>query len=304
MRRSIFGFGGACVVALLLSQVLGCGSNGGAGSANGFVNELCELYRPCCAAAGLRADGVQCRAFYGAFTSAGSYDAAAGEACLTAMRAASSQPDFCDGNAEPAACDAVFGTSSGTKAPGQTCDFDDDCAPSAQGEAICGSAFPSGGGEIRKCQILVRGTAGSTPCIRTVEGSTWSSSYNGDDVPLMGYSCNVADGVRCDSLTDTCVALTPVGGDCLTSSQCVREATCSSATDTCAARAPVGSACGLDSDCVKTAYCSDPGGLCTARSANGTACTDDNQCVSDSCVNMKCAASTDNFALALLCGNP
>src|SRR5687767_6414728 len=91
--------------ALLFS----CGDGGGANTTTEFIASYCSLLQPCCAMAGLKADGQQCRTLLGAFAPAG-YTASAGEACLAALRAASGESDFCSGGLERAdsACDKAF----------------------------------------------------------------------------------------------------------------------------------------------------------------------------------------------------
>ncbi|HET6150942.1 MAG TPA: hypothetical protein VFH68_25625 [Polyangia bacterium] len=287
-----------CVVAAVL---VGCGGGGGA---SGFIGQFCDIYRPCCAAAGLRSDGQQCRALYGALLPSNTYDAMAGEACLAAVRAQASQPGFCAGDLpDPPECNRVLASSS-SKAPGATCTDDNECAPSTEGEVECNSAFPPSG-EIRKCQVVIRGTAGSTPCLRTVNGNRFFSTGNPDDVIPRGYACYVSDGLRCDEVSTACVALTPVGQRCSGLEDCVDGAYCDFTAGTCIARKAVGAACTgtSSSECVDTAYCR-AATSCAARQVAGTTCMVDDECTSDSCVNMMCETGTGNFTLTFICGQP
>lgn len=293
-----------CLPGVFVAVAVLGGCGGGGGGASGFIGEFCEIYRPCCASAGLRSDGQQCRALYGALVPSSGYDSTAGQACLVAVRAQAGQPGFCGGNLpEPAACSGVFG-SSGSKAPGATCTDDNECASSTEGDAECNSAFPPSG-EIRKCQVVVRGAAGSTPCVRTVNDSFFSSAGTPTDVVPRGYACYVSDGLRCDEVSMACVALSPVGQRCGGFDDCVAGAYCDFTSGTCLTRKAVGSACtGTSSfECVDTAYCR-AASLCTARQAAGTTCTADNECTSDSCVNMKCEAGSGNLSLTFICGQP
>ncbi|HEY0712398.1 MAG TPA: hypothetical protein VGF45_06975 [Polyangia bacterium] len=296
-------------VALLLLG-LSCGDSGDAGSAEAFVGSYCDLFSPCCAKANLRSDGQQCRAFLGAFASSSQYDQQKGEACLAAMREASGRADFCDTSAgpAPAACDAVFGTSAGTKPPGATCDDDDECAPSAEGDVECVSSF-AGGAEVRKCQVHVRGKAGDQPCVGDVDGN--STVYNGlSDLPSKGYLCHAQDGLRCDAMTDTCVAFKAIGEACSSTSsfrrECVVDAYCDGTQRKCAARKAIGSACTdtgfSQTECVAGAYCGQAK-TCMAQVSDGGACTTDQQCRSNDCVNGACkAAGSGDLGLTLICG--
>jgi hypothetical protein len=285
--------------SLVVTMLVGCG---GSDDVSSFVGKFCDIYRPCCMAAGLRADGQQCRAFYGTFASGSHYDATAGEACLNATRARAGQTGFCEGTLpDPPECNRVF-AAGGTKPPGATCTDDDECAPSDEGDVECNSAFaPSG--EIRKCQVVIRGASGSNPCVRTVNGSVFFSN-NADDVVPRGYACYVSDGVRCDDVSMSCVALTAIGQRCSGFDDCVSGAYCDFTSGTCMMRKPVGMACtgSTSSECVDTAYCRART-TCTARQATGTSCTENAQCTSDSCVNMSCEAG-GNFLLSFICGQP
>jgi hypothetical protein len=308
MTRPVSRYGGVGAALALFGAAFalgaGCGSNGSASSLNGFVSQYCDIFRPCCMAAGLRSDGAQCRSLLGGLAPASSYDAAAGEACLAAMRAAAmAGPALCETGETPPECENVFGAT-GTAAPGATCAEDEDCAPSAQGKVKCEGAFQSGGGEIRKCQVQVVGTAGSSPCVATIDGSFTYYFGTDDDVVSLGYTCNVADGVRCDGTTNVCVALKAVGAACASSTDCVRNAYCDGVQDTCAALKALGADCSLDAECMANAFCSSTTNTCSARKAAGATCGKSAECVSKDCVNSKCGAGSDNFALTFICGTP
>jgi hypothetical protein len=297
---------GLSVLVGLVGLGLSCGDSGGAGSQEAFVASYCDLFIPCCAKAGLRSDGTQCKLFLGAFAPQGKYDKQAGEACLAEAKAASSKADFCDTGLESAVCDKVFGEPSGSKKPGETCESDSDCAASSEGKVDCATAF-SGSAQIRKCQVQVRGKAGDQPCVGTVEGNTTFSSGSGDDVPAKGYLCYDKDGLRCDSKTNSCLAYKAVGEACISNGDCVSTTYCDSVQDKCAERKAVGAACsetGFSSDreCVVGNYCSTAK-TCMALIAEGGACTSGVQCLSGDCVNSKCGPKgASDFGLALICG--
>lgn len=294
--------------------IAGCSSgSGSAGDRDAFISQVCDLYMPCCSKAGKPSDGSQCRAFYGAFASSASYDAGAANLCLTELKASSASPTFCeDGmdNSKVPSCDKVFSGSSsgGTKKPGETCSQDSECAPSTEGKVDCRTLFKDGG-TIKKCQIQITGKAGDTPCLGTVDGNLTSYNTSGTETDVLprGYLCNVKDGLRCDSTTNKCVAISKIGEACagFGSNLCTKDAYCDSTTKQCAARKPVGSACTSFSSeqCADGTYCDSASKTCKASLAVGAACTSSSECISKSCVNKVCdkTGGTD-LTTAFLCG--
>jgi hypothetical protein len=302
----------AAAVGLLVLLGLSCGdSGGGAGSAESFIASYCDVFATnCCAKADLRTDGLQCRAFFGAFVSTAQYDKQKGEACLAAVREAAGKSDFCttSSNPSPLVCESVFGMSTGTKKPGEACEEDDDCAASSEGEVECVSSF-NAGAEVRKCQVRVRGKAGDQPCVGDVDGGT-TISNSVTEIPTKGFLCHAQDGLRCDATTDSCTTFKAVGEACSSTSsfrrECVAEAYCDTTQRKCVPRKAVGVACtntGLSqNECVDAAYCGDAK-QCIAQLTDGVACTSNRQCRSDNCLNSVCRPSTtSDFGLALLCG--
>jgi hypothetical protein len=288
-------------------------SSGNASDASAFVSSLasivCDAYAPCCAQKGLPADGAQCRAFYTVFGSAqkGTYDPAAGQACLDAVRAASQSASVCDtaasSDTSDAICNNVFkSATTGTKNPGETCDEDGDCIASAEGKVSCQTQF-TGTAETKTCLLQIVGKEGDSPCVATIDGNSTSFSFSSDGkTPAKGYSCNKKDNLHCDSSSQKCIAYADVGGKCTFSGDCLPASYCNSGV--CAARLAVGADCGtssFDDSCTADAYCDKM--KCTARLADASACTSSNQCQSNQCVNMKCAAkSASDFSSAFLCG--
>lgn len=303
-----------CVVVLGMSLVvLACGSTSSsdAGSASGFVSSYCQAFTPCCQKAGKPTDGASCRAFIGAFTASETYDPVAGQQCLDAVHAASSQPDFCTNSSsslDSSACANVFkSTSGGTKAPGDTCSQDSECAPSTEGKVTCATHFETGGGQTRKCQLSIVGKEGDAPCIGTKNGNvtSYSSSSNATP-PDRGYVCDVANGIACDSTTNECTHIGAVGEDCSTNALygCVATAYCDSASKKCVARLPEGADCSSFLPCTTDTYCDSTSKTCTAAIADGASCTTSSQCKSESCVNKICSSSgSSDLGLALLCGS-
>jgi len=297
-----------CIVLPALTLGLSCG--GGAGTAGAFVDQYCELFTPCCQMANLPSDGSQCRAFLGAFTAASNYDRAAGEACLNDIRAASSKPDFCQSgsNSGSTACNQVFeGGNGGTAKPGESCTQDSDCAPSSEGKVDCRSRFVSGS-ETRKCQVQIRGTEGSTPCVGTVDGNITSyySTGTSTDIPSRGYLCYVSDSLRCDNTSGACVRIKAAGEMCSGgSNECVKTAFCDTTMRLCVERKPAGSPCTSNTQCAAGTSCSSvTPRTCVPLLADGSACTQSGQCKSSNCVNGACAKSGgSDLGLALICGS-
>ena len=76
-----------------------------------FIGRFCDVYKPCCTAAGLAGDGAACRTlFMSTLGPQAKYDGAAGESCLAALQATAGQPGFCEGDlATPSTCAQAFG---------------------------------------------------------------------------------------------------------------------------------------------------------------------------------------------------
>ncbi|MDX2020971.1 MAG: hypothetical protein SF187_12090 [Deltaproteobacteria bacterium] len=291
-----------CLMLLLQTS---CGG-GDASTASEFASSYCGLLKPCCAMAGLATDGKQCEAFIGFFSTG--YNADKGRACLDELRANSQKSDFCDLNpTSSATCDGVFTSASGKKKPGETCEDDDECAASAEGEVDCATEFVNNA-RIQKCQVQVRGKEGDGPCTGTVDGSLTSfGGAESTDVPAKAFLCYVADGLSCSSKTGVCTKIQPIGGACQSSFQsyqCVDEAYCDTTKMMCVAKLAVGAPCSFVSTCVDAAYCDEATDVCVARRANAAACDNDDQCLSDNCVNGKCATDTSvsDFGLSFVCG--
>lgn len=309
---------GAAAMALVACNS-GTGTTGGTGGdAQSFINDFCGTVGPCCAQVNKPTDGQACRTLYTALTSAYTYDAAAGSACLNELHATQSAPDYCmTFTKNGPSCKNVFrksGSSTGTRAPGATCDDDGECAASSEGEVSCASNF-SGTSETRTCQVEIRGKENDTPCNQTKDGNVTSfsgfSSSSGMPMapPPKAFSCDVADGVYCNDTTKKCTKIQGPGGPCesFSSHACTKDAFCDFSTKKCVARIPLGGDCSKSSTgCVENAFCPSDTHKCTAQLADGAACKMSQECQSDRCVNMKCdpggSGSTSISSLALLCG--
>jgi len=276
-----------------------CGDSGKS-DAQKFADTYCAEVAKCCAQAGIAGNGQLC---HFAFTGGGSYNAAAGDACLAEMRAEIADGTFCtSGGAAMSACTNVVTVPRGHQQPGDTCESDNDCAPSSEGTITCASAY-TGSTWINKCQIRIPGQAGDSPCIGTQDGDILSyGGASSTDILPRGYVCDTADGIECAS--GTCVALAAVGATCSYSSNCVRTAYCDG-TDHCAARVAAGATCaGSDtSECAAGYYCpATSPRQCTAKLANGATCSTDDMCTSANCESSTCKPGwTDTLAWQIMC---
>jgi len=289
-----------CVLALASSAAgLACKSDPDPGAV--FVGRYCDIYQPCCTAVGLPGDGKACRAVFanGASPHA-KYDATAGDACIAGLMQIAGQPGFCSGDiVPPSACSQAFGGDTGL-----ACIQDGDCAASSQGDVKCVSGFVNGM-TVSKCQVQVRGAAGSTPCVGEVRAgvTTYIGTPTGD-IPDQGYLCSSDDGLRCDADSGACVALTADGALCMHSSDCVDGDFCDLATGQCAARHPAGGACvGAALECADGATCDETAGQCVAQKDVGAACTLNPECLTGNCLNGACA-TTPSGGANVLCVAP
>jgi hypothetical protein len=154
---------------------------------------------------------------------------------------------------------------------------------------------------VRKCQIQIRGQAGSTPCVGSVRGNIalYSGTSTGD-VPDQGYICYAADSLRCDGTA--CVALKATGELCELYSDCSEADFCDATTGLCASRKPSGTACiGQALECQDGLFCDETGLVCAAQGAVGAACTENSQCLTGNCPNGSCE-TTPPVGPSVLCG--
>jgi len=304
------------LMPLAAAWVAACSSSSGSGStssASAFGQQFCQLLEPCCADAGLSTSGMLCEAFVNDATSKGTYNPSAGEACISALQAASKTSTFCtDFGGDLPQCNDVFGTTASGAGPGKPCNTASDCAKAPGGSALCYSVtnFVDGGTNTTStCVQTQKGTSGQGPCVGTVQGDTTTFALTPGPPPGMGYTCDVADGVYCDSTTQKCVALITTDQTCTGTVQCVTSDYCTftsgTAGQTCQPRTPLASPCqsfSATNPCVAGAYCDTNSNTCQTQIANGATCSTSQQCASGNCNNSKCSG-TNNLALGLLCGS-
>lgn len=295
--------------AVLLAVGVACSSSSGSG-ASGFVQQYCALFEPCCAAAGLSTTGVHCQDLASSATASDGYDAAAGQACLTAAQAEQAAGTFCTtlGDDIPQ-CSQVFQASGGTAQPGQPCQQDSDCARGAGGGATCFDQFSfvdGGTSQTETCIQTSPGQAGDGPCIGTKNGGETIYSWSGQgSPPTQAVVCDVSAGTTCDGTTQKCVALVAVGQPCTSDGACVPSAYCAFAGTSaqCAARLPDGASCAqAPTGCQTTSTCDAATSTCKPLLDNGAACTTGEQCQSSSCVNGACGGGLADIGLDLICG--
>lgn len=289
-RRVVF----ALALATGGTTAVACGGGGNNQYAE-FVAAYCDVFTPCCAAAGFATDGKLCRSEGAAFPPPG-FQKSAGDACVNDLRAAAATADFCKtGDSTITSCQSLFGHNA-DKAPGDACTTDSDCAPSTDGSVVCTYAT---NGSI--CQVRIAGAQNDTPCVGTTGGDVPFEPPTSSTTPARGYLCDRGDGLRCDGTA--CVPLKPVGAACTIDVQeCATTAFCEYATLTCVARKNAGEACGDSSyECVMGTTCGFSN-TCVAQGDLGASCQIDAECLSQSCQGGVCA-EPQNLGLLLICGS-
>jgi hypothetical protein len=265
-------FASLLVVPLIM---LACGGDDDeASDSSAFVEAYCRELTPCCGAGeNGKTPGSGCTQIYGTMGFVADYDAAKGSACLNEVKAGKADAAFCTKVAQLApSCDGVFkirSSSNGTKQPGEECETETECAPSAEGEVKC--AFKSIEGDALKqaCQIEVIGKVGDT-CqgVRTANGG---SLKNSNEAPPKVTLCDLATSY-CSRTTQKCEPVKTVGADCTGTDtyECglPTGSRCDYATKKCIALKNDGDACKSSSEC-KSSQCS--AGTCKALgSSSGT----------------------------------
>jgi hypothetical protein len=301
--------------------------SGSAANVDQFVASVADMYcakaASCCASRGLDGSGNQCRSLISASKSKSDpskYDPAKGQACLDQLKAAASAtPDACqflfsDETLDTPACESALPPKGGTKAPGEPCSENEECARPDGAEAECykQTIFENGGSKTTSyCRTFRPGKENDAPCFWTVDGDNWFSPFSGsssDKKPTEGFSCNVADGLHCadgsDGAPPACKRLIASGGACSFADKCEKGLFCKQGT--CAPRGAVGAACDTFSfkSCVDDAFCESESKTCQAKKAPGTACELSEECKEGSCENSVCkkGGGLEDFALTFLCG--
>lgn len=303
--------------ALLLVLVGACSSRGASTSATeaiaqadfpaAYAHAICDGYGNCCKIAGRKLDVDACvakvresiAATADALLSEGrKFDPEAAARCVAVVKAV--VPACYTSSKQEArvasACLAAF-TLDAHAAPGEPCSFDNDCAPSADGEVRCvgTTAFVDGGVVSSSiCQVLAKPYAG-VPCEYT---------FNGSAAPVVG-KCSYGEDPQftCDPQTNTCVQRRPVGSSCFRGSdQCVGDAFCSP-NGVCVSRLRAGDPCLPDAinECGTLLFCEGVSAVCIAKRPDGAACSDNVECAGGHCTSGVCNQSTQTHDPFYLC---
>jgi hypothetical protein len=203
-----------------------------------FVADYCARLAPCCAAIARATDGAACHSVTATMTDGFQPDLA--EACLASLRLATAT---CTA-APPPACTRVFSGVLASRHPGEACHTTEECLLSPLGPVTCAGAGATAG----HCQVVVRGHAGDTPCVGTVDGPLTVAARDPAPGPK-GYLCAIADGLWCDDDTHTCARSTGAGAACTTFGACGAAFTCDDGSGTCVPRKHQGEPCAVDEEC-------------------------------------------------------
>lgn len=275
-----------------------------------FASEYCDLTAYCCSSKGRTYEASSCvdslASIYSMVFSEAKYDQSKAQACLDMLASAKGYyknqcPGEADGPMESQGddtCGALMAigdsdTGAGNKKPGETCTDSSDCAPSSKGEVWCVFSFESGDNgpiEHRSCQVQVPGKVGDAPCRDSSDGAPLSEVF----------SCDQAQGLRCDASSNACAALSKSGESCTFDIDC--EATLYCSQGSCVARKDVGDDCAafVGPACKEELFCDETSSKCKALLASGEACSTDQECKSGNCDSGHCK-SDDDFLLDFAC---
>jgi hypothetical protein len=206
-------------------------------SVSAFAARYCALLAPCCP------DQDRCRQAVEAMSP---YQAAMAGACLETVRAA---PQLCTRGFAAAApiCQRVFAAKVATQRLGQPCVQNEDCLLSPQGPVRC-----AGPGGMGRCQVVLPGVAGSTPCVATSGGPLTVPGGDPTSTAIMGYLCDVASGLWCDDMSGKCLTSKTTGAPCTSFGECGPTGRCDDGSGKCVPRAAEGAACDVDEACPST----------------------------------------------------
>jgi len=256
--------------------------------ANQYPSAYCAAAAPCCKAVGKNGDQDACEqatfAQLALIKDSGSFDKAKGQSCITRLKALAGKSDACATlDAGVPECQGAISVSTGPvgKAPGEACSSSTECAPPAEGEVRCEEV----GLEAKKiCQHVLPGKENATPCV----GDTRQTLVVNEDPKLaVGVVYRCGEGLRCDASSRVCIPGVAVGGSCIASFDCTKDAYC--AQGTCAAALADGAPCAEDDSCKSRSFCSSKK-QCAPYLDPGAACSDDpdSRCFGGACLNGKC----------------
>lgn len=310
-----------CVLASMAAAACGGTTEGGKGGGGGssvvsegpvaqdqlpqkYADAICDNSAPCCQKYGYQYDATKCsEGMRGELekeignVQGVTYDAAKAGECVAWVKKIVTQCIVSDAEVEAMkkSCAAVW---KGSKAEGEPCGNDVECAGADTGTVECNETFVDGGfsGTCTKSTTAeaprgVKGSSCNSTCFSSTYGSECSGGGGtGGSGPTPGPAeCWVDDGLQCDEATYTCIDLVAEGQPCSWSDFCVKSAWCNSGT--CAPKSPVGGDCAsamMSSACVDGAWCDEGTKKCAAQVGDGAACTSYAQCTTGRCANGKC----------------
>ena len=217
-----------------------------------YVTPYCAHLATCCIQAGYTAPSASsCAAselqYYEAFLADGSalMNDADVAALLSAIQNTCDQPSYA----------LAFNVTTGTHAIGSDCTDVGQC----QGESTA-CIVPSAT-SVGKCVALARGKAGDPCAVDCDNTSTCRWTVIGGSLTQTA-ACWDEDGFRCDSVTNTCVALPGIGNSC--DSTCGEHADCLNGV--CVAKGNLGDSCSDGRSCESTLICDSSSYTCKKMS--------------------------------------
>jgi hypothetical protein len=211
-----------------------------------FAEPYCTRLAECCKQQGFETSGLaaceQNELAYVKHLDDGSavIDPATIQTILSGLKSSCDQPSYV----------LLGGTTKGTRAVGAACD---DAAQCAGMPILCLAPEGSSAG---KCTTPPKGKAGDGCAVTCDDATTCGWTTSGGKSPYA--VCYDQDGLRCDSVSFTCVSVTKVGAACSDFTECGEHAECSNGT--CQAKLKVGATCGAGPSCDSGLQCRSNGG--------------------------------------------
>ncbi len=209
--------------------------------------------------------------------------------CFAAVEAYNAGCGSIQSDANLAACRAM---TSGSHAPGQSCQAAAECAGAPHTTAYC----PMGTCELNPPDYSAQrhGKLGETCNAKCYPEKNGVLTCSGSGAFDSGVTCFLTDGLTCETLSKTCQTAGGVGAPCA-QNDCATSAWCQwddpPTAGVCVARVKVGEPCSDQPPCVQGAWCSTDTGLCAKLTADGGACASDSEC-GYRCIDGACTRRT------------
>jgi hypothetical protein len=283
------------------------------GTLSAFTEDVCGSIKGCCDQVGLPEWKAQCVSVINRLSEGKPYDASVGTACASTIKKSVASSLLCnDISTLVTICPSLLASpaATGKKPLGASCEDDDECAPSAEGEVFCGAEFLKDQANItRGCQLRANGKAGSTPCDSTRDGSILhTNTLRGlTTFPTKVFSCDANVGLTCNTQNAYCEPREKSGEGCDPFSGrfvCEDGTYCDQSSEVCSPQIELAGVCDPDADqCKVGAFCSEKSSTCMASLPNGATCADNRECASDWCEDEnKCQSSSKLVLMDLFCG--